>query len=99
MEIGDKVKFADIPIGDYFTDSIHIFKSVKSGEVTASFAPEFPVMQVYELMPDLEKNLKKASFSKGDITEDFFRHDFIYLGTKEKTDEFIKRVKEGYKNK
>lgn len=99
MEIGDRAKFADIPIGDYFTDSIHIFKSVKSGEVTASFAPDFPVMQVYELMPDLEKNMKKASFSKGNITEDFFSHDFIYLGTKEKADNFIEKVKEKYKRR
>lgn len=89
LRIGNEVKFDQIPIGHFFTDLIHIFESVKSGEVIASHAPEYPVIKTYAHFPDLNERNIKPKYSIGKITIDYFNNDFIYLGTKETADKFI----------
>jgi len=76
MKPGDKVKFKDIPINHFFYSSGYIMQSRKSWEVyPTSCAPEVPMIQVYEVLEGDSQKLEK-----GDLTEDFFNHDFFYIG-------------------
>ncbi len=91
--IGSRIKFNQIPIGHFCTDLIHIFESVKSGEVIASFAPEYPVMRTYARLPDIKQRGINPRYLIGGITMDYFDSYFVYLGTKETADKFISLLK------
>lgn len=88
MEIGDKAKFKDIPVGGYFASADYVFQSVRSGDVMQSFAPDCPVMKTYAHLS--RKN--NLMHDIGSLTIDYFNHDFIYLGKKEIADRFIEDI-------
>ena len=75
LKISDKCKKQDVPIGHYFTDAIHVWQSVRSGDVMGSFAPNFPIMKCVEIY-----NKYRIEYKIGDVVEDYFSHDFMYLG-------------------
>ena len=89
MEFGDTVKMHDVPANEFFYGGGYIFKARKSGEVYShSFAPNMCVMQVYEILEGDEQDLKV-----GQLLEDFFNSDFMYIGSKKAADITIEYFK------
>lgn len=84
MTTFDSVEVYDIPIGHFCTDFLHVWESVRSGDVyKESFAPNMAMMRCAYVIDE-----DKASFKVGSITEDYFKSKFLYLGdikTYEKT--------------
>jgi hypothetical protein len=89
------VKFNEIPVGSFFTDGVHIWESVKSGDViNTSFAPKVPVMRCYAVL-----HKKRGTFEPGQVTEDFFNNNFGIIGNKKIADKLIFFMKEARKRK
>ena len=75
-QIFDSIEFYDIPTGHFCTDLIHVWESVRSGDVyKESYAPDMAMMKCAYIIEE-----DKASFKVGDITEDYFKNKFLYLG-------------------
>lgn len=91
MEVGAKVIFADVERGHFFTDHTHVWESVRSGDHVQSMSPETNMMRCHCVLPDA----KKPSFKQGDLTEDFFKNKFTYLGSVQMADKFVELILDG----
>ena len=90
MEPGDKVKFRDVPIGEFFYDGTMVWESVRSGDVySGSNEPDMAVMRAYRKVPG-----EVSDYPEGGLAEDYFNATFFYLGPKGFVDEFLKLVQE-----
>jgi len=91
MELGTPMIFGEIPIGHYFYDGIHVWQSVKSGEVyKGTLAPESPVM-----VCRYHTQHEKVEYEIGEWIEDCREQQLFYLGKNlGLIERFVKSVRE-----
>jgi hypothetical protein len=94
VKVGGRVSFQGVPRGHFFTDHVHVFESVRSGDVLPSFSPDANVMRCHAILPDCEARGAKPSMSVGQTATDYFGAEFTYLGSKKIADEFCRQLAE-----
>jgi len=89
MEIGDKIKLDDCIAGNFILAGHDIFEVVRSGDVyKESMSPDTVIMQMYKRLP----STSKGRYEKGQLVEDYFNCNFIYLKDKMTADSFISKI-------
>lgn len=91
LEIGDQVKFKDMPSKVLIYGDGVLWELVPSGEVGSSFKPDMPVMIARWVIPN-----QKEKYSVGHQTEDYFQASFDFIDISENLEFAIEYLNEAH---